>query len=188
MLRQGSFMKNDFASTEQLQTSSTYSNAEQATALIKKLAPLLGLWKGEGVAQFPTITTCPYREELRFESNGEEPVLHFEQRTWVQATGAPLHWESGFIKPNDAGELEILNAQNSGRVEVLRGRIVVAEHSENALELFFESTAFGNDARMLRSSRRFCCEGDTLRYVVAMATVKTPELQQHLSATLKRIA
>lgn len=165
----------------------SYSQDESNAALIKKLALLLGVWKGEGVAQFPTITTCPYREELRFESNGEEPVLHFEQKTWVQATGAPLHWESGFIKPNDLGELEILNAQNSGRVEVLRGRIVSEEQNKNVLELHFESTTFGNDPRMLRSSRKFRCDGDMLHYIVSMATVKTPELQQHLSATLKRV-
>ncbi|MEK7728766.1 MAG: FABP family protein [candidate division KSB1 bacterium] len=177
-------MTNDFV---QSPSAPAYSQGEQSAALIKKLAPLLGLWKGEGLAQFPTITTCPYLDELRFESNGEEPVLHFEQKTWVQATGAALHWESGFIKPNDVGELEILNAQNSGRVEVLRGGIVVEEHLPNMLSLYFESVVFGNDARMLRSSRTFHCAGDTLRYVVAMATVKTPELQQHLSATLKRV-
>lgn len=165
----------------------SYSKGESNAALIKKLAPLVGVWKGEGVAQFPTITTCPYREELRFESNGEEPVLHFEQKTWVLATGAPLHWECGFIKPNEAGELEILSAQNSGRVEVLRGSIVVEEQLPNTLSLHLESVAFGNDARMLRSSRTFHCEGDTLRYVVAMATVKTPEVQQHLSAILWRV-
>ena len=180
-------MKNDFVQMESSQNTSTYSNAEQAAAFIKKLAPLLGVWKGEGVAQFPTIITCPYREELRFESNGEEPVIHFEQKTWVQATCAPLHWESGFIKPNDVGELEILNAQNSGRVEVLRGRIVSEVRSDGVLSLHFESVVVGNDARMIRSSRTFHCDGDSLRYVVAMATVKTPELQQHLTAMLTRV-
>jgi hypothetical protein len=181
-------MKNDFLQMESSQNASAYSNAEQAAALIKKLAPLLGLWKGEGTAQFPTITTCPYREELRFESNGDEPVIHFEQKTWVQATGAPLHWESGFIKPNDAGELEILNAQNSGRVEILRGRIAAEDQSVSMLALSFESVAFGNDARMIYSTRTFLCNGDNLRYLVMMATVKTPQLQQHLSATLTRVA
>ncbi len=177
-------MTNDFA---QAANAPAYSTGGSSAALIQKLAPLLGVWKGEGVAQFPTITTCPYLEELRFESNGEEPLLHFEQKTWVQATNAALHWECGFIKPNEAGELEILNAQNSGRVEVLRGGIVVDRQNPNLLTLFFESVVFGNDARMLRSQRTFYCEGDTLRYVVAMATVKTPALQQHLAAMLKRV-
>lgn len=165
---------------------SAYAKEESSATLIEKLAPLLGVWRGEGVAQFPTIATCPYREELRIESNGEEPLLHFEQKTWVQATNAALHWECGFLKPNEAGELEILNAQNSGRVEVLRGGLVESSNS-NLLTLHFESVVFGNDARMLRSRRTFHCEGDTLRYVVAMATVKTPALQQHLAATLKRV-
>lgn len=164
---------------------SAYPKDEQHAALMKMLAPLLGLWKGEGVAQFPTITTCPYREELRFEGNGEEPVLFFEQKTRVLATGAALHWESGFIKPNEEGALEILNAQNSGRVEVLRGGFGESS-SSNSLTLHFESVVFGNDARMLRSRRAFYCEGDLLRYVVEMATVKTPQFQRHLTATLKR--
>lgn len=164
----------------------SYSKEESDAALMKRLAPLLGVWKGEGVAEFPTITTCPYREELRFESNGEEPLLHFEQKTWVKATGAALHWECGFIKPNEAGALEILNAQNSGRVEVLRGGLVENPNA-NVLTLYFESVVFGNDARMLRSSRAFYWEGDTLRYVVAMATKNTPELQQHLEAILQRV-
>lgn len=167
------------------QVRAAYPKDEQHAALMKMLAPLLGLWKGEGVAQFPTITTCPYREELRFEGNGEEPLLFFEQKTWVLATGAALHWESGFIKPNEEGALEILNAQNSGRVEVLRGGLT-PEQNPNVLALLFESVFFGNDARMVRSSRVFHCEGDTLRYEVAIATVKTPQFQRHLTATLKR--
>lgn len=43
---------------------------------------LVGMWRGLGVAAFPTITTFEYREELEFTANATQPVLRYERRMW----------------------------------------------------------------------------------------------------------
>jgi len=52
--------------------------------------------------------------------------------------------------------------------------------------LSMDSTLLGNDERLIRTRRRYECEGDTLRYQVWMATTKQPELTPHLEARLIR--
>ena len=38
---------------------------------------LLGKWQGKGVAEFPTIPTFEYREELEFTANETQPILRY---------------------------------------------------------------------------------------------------------------
>ena len=45
------------------------------------LYALLGTWKGNGEGHFPTIEPFEFSEELRFERRGEEPLIHYEQKT-----------------------------------------------------------------------------------------------------------
>jgi len=155
-----------------------------------RLAPLLGVWQGAGRANFPTILPCDYTEELQWQSNGSEPLLHFEQKTWVQSqdekNGQPLHWESGFLLPVADGGFELCNAQNNGRVEVLKGHVDEDKLVQGTLHLIFVSAAFGNDPRMVQSRRTLSVKNNVLRYVVEMATVKTPLLQRHLEAVLTK--
>jgi hypothetical protein len=148
-----------------------------------RLAPLVGVWRGHGVAQFPTVERAEYREELRFESNETEALLHFEQKTWWKGE-EPLHWESGFLLAAADGALTLLNAQNNGRVEILKGQ---ASERDGAILLSFESAHFGNDPRMVRSTRRFVVELDRLLYEVAMATDRVATLSPHLRAELRRV-
>lgn len=158
---------------------------------METLTPLLGLWRGSGRGGFPTIEAFDYIEELKFESNGCEPLLHFEQRTWRRSPGGeadtPLHWESGFFRPTEEG-LEISNTQNGGRVEVLKGCIEEAGREKGILSLRVESILLGNDPRLLRTRRLFFLAGNTLRYTVEMATTRAPDLQVHLEALLTRVA
>jgi hypothetical protein len=49
--------------------------------------------------------------------------------------------------------LELLNAQNSKRVEVMKSTEVI--FGENKLQLSFASKYFGNDERMVRTTRDF---------------------------------
>ncbi len=53
--------------------------------LVADLASLAGVWKGEGRAEYPTITPTEYREETVFSTNGKDPVVHYEQRTWIKS-------------------------------------------------------------------------------------------------------
>jgi hypothetical protein len=167
-------------------------NNDEVSANFAKLLPLLGVWRGTGNGKFPTIESFAYTEELKFESNSCEPLIHFEQKTWDQSStesnGSPLHWESGFIRPVEDGSIEISNAQNGGRVEVLKGCIDMDEYLKGALRLSLESILFGNDPRLVQTRRTLTLKDNTLSYLIEMATVRTPQLQQHLEAVLTRVS
>jgi len=162
--------------------------AQKIALTIARLSALVGTWKGEGNGRFPTIPSFNYLEESVFTSNDCEPIIHFEQKTWVKSTddtnGNPLHWESGFIRALEDGSVEISNAQNGGRVEVLRGAIDETAYLEGILLLKLESVLFGNDPRLIQTTRRYELQRDTLVYSIEMATIKTPHRQQHLEAKL----
>ena len=168
------------------------NGAQKAALTIARLLALVGTWKGEGNGRFPTITSFNYLEECVFSSNDCEPIIHFEQRTWIKSTdetnGTPLHWESGFIRANDDGSVEISNAQNGGRVEVLRGTIDEAAYLEGVLLLKLESVLFGNDPRLIQTTRRYELRNGTLSYSIEMATTKIRHLQEHLAARLERLS
>lgn len=149
---------------------------------IERLAGFVGTWRGTGSASFPTIESAEYREELRFEWNHHEALLHFEQKTWWKGD-EPLHWESGFVLADDAGGYTLANSQNNGRVEVLKGTL---EESGGRLVLSLASAHFGNDPRMVASTRRFVVEGDRLQYEVAMTTTRVAAHTPHLRADLRR--
>lgn len=150
------------------------------------LSTLEGIWKGRGSGSYPTIEAFDYEETLRFERDPGEPLLHYEQRTRLIPSGESSHWESGFLRPLPEDFVEISNSQNSGRVEVLRGRWV-AERRES-LRIIFESVVLDNDPRLIRTRRIWTLRGDTLHYEMLMATRTTPEpvLQTHLRGILQR--
>lgn len=47
---------------------------------IENLKYLVGKWKGNGTAKFPTINTFGYTEKLIFSTNDNNPVIQFEQK------------------------------------------------------------------------------------------------------------
>lgn len=158
--------------------------------MMGRLRLLLGTWKGRGRGNFPTIDAFEYDEHLAFEVNDVEPLLHYEQRTWDTTHrsdhGEPLHWESGFVRPTDTGCIEILNAQNGGRVEVLRGRLFAPNDREDTPFLSLTSVIVANDERMISTTRQYHLQDDVLSYRMEMATRTTPDLTMHLEATLHR--
>ena len=168
------------------------NGAQRAAVTIARLSALVGTWKGEGKGRFPTITSFNYREECVFSSNDCEPLIHFEQKTWVKSTdetnGTPLHWESGFIRATEDGSIEISNAQNGGRVEVLRGTIDEPAYLEGIVLLQLKSVLFGNDPRLIHTTRKYQLHKNSLLYWVEMATTKTPDRQQHLEAKLEKLS
>jgi len=147
---------------------------------------LEGTWKGEGRGQYPTVTSFDYRETLTF-TRRDEKSLAYEQRTQKRYDGQTewleSHWEFGFIRILENGELELTSAQ-IGRVEVLMGKI---ETQDNIIRIHFASKTITNDPRMVSSARRFELEGDTLHYEMEMHTTKVNQSTQHLKIALQRI-
>ena len=148
---------------------------------------LEGTWAGEGRGEFPTVSSFDYRETLIF-TRRDEKTLAYEQRTQRRSEGQTeyrqSHWENGFIRILENGDLELSDVQSSGRIEVLTGKV---EMLDTAIRIHFVSKAFGNDTRMVSSARTFELEGDTLRYEMEMQTTAVSQSAPHLKIALQRI-
>jgi len=147
--------------------------------MIEKLEFLLGKWKGEGHADYPTINSADYTEELTFESCGEENKIEFAQRTLYKNDNRHLHREYGFILEKEKDVFTFINAQNNGRTEVLKGKL------EAPFKLVLESTHFGNDERPVKTRREYFLENEILKYKLFLQTHNQP-FQLHLEAKLNR--
>ncbi len=156
--------------------------------MIDKLKFIIGVWKGKGLAQFPTIGKTEYIEEIEFKFIGDDESIAFEQKSWRVEFGkqaAPLHWESGYIIDAGDGVFELFNAQNSRRVEVMTCKELCI--NEDAASILFESKFFANDEKMVRTTREFVIKDDSLHYSMKMSTRNTPEFQEHLNSRLNRV-
>ncbi len=124
------------------------------------LVSLAGVWTGAGRGSYPTIEPFEYTETLACEVDKAYPLIHFEQRTLLQPGAGAGHWESGFIRPMDNGQVEMSSAQDSGRVEVLCGQ--VASASQDGWRLQLDSVVLGHDPRLVQTRRVFTLRGDAL--------------------------
>jgi len=157
-----------------------------ATTNIQVLDLLEGTWKGDGRGYFPGVTSFDYHETLVF-TRRDEKILAYEQRTQKlydgQTEWLESHWENGFIRILENGELELTSAQ-IGRTEVLVGSI---ESRDNIFRIHFVSKTITNDPRMISSARTFELQGDTLRYEMEMHTIKIDQSTPHVKIALQRV-
>jgi hypothetical protein len=162
------------------------SMSNNSTTTPQLFTLLEATWTGEGRGQFPTVNSFDYRETLTF-TRRDEKTLAYEQRAqklydgqseWLQS-----HWENGFIRILESGELELTSAQ-IGRTEVLIGSI---ESVGTLFRIHFVSKTIVNDPRMISSSRRFELDGDTLHYEMEMRTTAVDQSTKHLKVALQRI-
>lgn len=155
--------------------------------ILERLSKLHGSWKGKGNGKFPTIDSFEYEEHLHFEVNLAYPIIHYEQKTTLIATQEPSHWESGFIRILEDGVIEISNSQDSGRTEILQGKM--NHFSDHGYEMEFASIAIANDPRMINTRRVFKVTDNTLEYNQSMTTNTTKEsiLLPHLYSILTKV-
>ena len=144
-----------------------------------------GDWRGFGTGGFPTIESFEYREHLRVRIVEGHEVLHYLQSTWRidgdEEHGS--HIETGFISVEDDGQVLVLSAQGSDRVEVLRGAL---DATDSGFALNLRSTGVFNDERMVSSWRELRLTDHALAYSMGMATDRVPTEDLHLSAELRR--
>lgn len=158
----------------------------QYSSPMECLQRLSGMWIGEGVLEFPTIQTAPYREELTFIPGEGKPYLHYEQRSWRKdESGREVasHWESGFWRILPSGEIELTCAQSGGRLEAGRG---ILQPTDDGFTLILKSTVIANDTKVRESRRVFELAGESLRYEMEMQTAAVDSLTRHLRAELRR--
>src|SRR6056297_1111666 len=84
---------------------------------LEPLAFLLGSWRGRGHGDYPTIDAFDYLEVVTFSHVGK-PFIAYAQRTSDADTGAPLHAETGYLRPLDAEAAEFVVVAPSGIVEL----------------------------------------------------------------------
>ena len=157
---------------------------EEQAKTLNLVRQILGQWRGNGTIKFPTIPTMEYRDEIEFAADETHPFLRYEQRTWKKVeTGefVPSHWETGFWRVLPSGEIEILNAQGGGRVEVLLGDL---EPRRDGFVLNLHSLLVANDARMDKTARQFILQDSTLQYTMQMSTTSVPTMTVHVLASL----
>ncbi|KAK6934773.1 THAP4-like, heme-binding beta-barrel domain [Dillenia turbinata] len=148
---------------------------------IESVSFLLGTWRGQGQGGFPTINSFSYGEEISFIPSPTKPVIAYTQKTWKLSSGEPMHAESGFWRPKPDGSIEVVIAQSTGLVEVLKGRY---DAQEKVVKL--QSELVGNATKVREITRVFEILDGELSYVVQMATNLT-SLQPHLKAVLKKL-
>lgn len=151
---------------------------------IAVLAPLLGVWAGDGAGEYPTIAPFDYREEVTFGHVGK-PFLTYRQQTTARDDGRPLHAETGYLRVPSPHRVEWLLAHPTGVTEIGEGTLSV---NGSLLEMELTATTIGRTAsakEVAALARSIRVDGDELTYTLRMAAVGQP-LQHHLSATMYR--
>lgn len=156
--------------------------------VIDALVVLSGCWKGRGQGGYPTIASFEFVEETSFTFAPEYPMVRYEQRTYLLPDRKPSHWELGFIRPTEGEWVELSNAQDGGRIEVLRGRARLL--ASGGVRFALKSRCLENDSRLLATERIITVVGDALHYDKYMTTTTTtkPSRRKHLEADLRREA
>jgi hypothetical protein len=148
------------------------------------LAPLLGVWAGQGRGVYPTIEPFEYFEEVTFGHVGK-PFLSYVQKTRAVSDGRPLHAESGYLRVPAADRIELVLAHPTGVTELAEGDLSVRGAT---IEVELVATTIGRSAsakEVTALGRSIRIDADELTYTVHMGAVGQP-LQQHLTATLRR--
>jgi hypothetical protein len=151
---------------------------------VAALAPLLGVWAGQGSGEYPTIAPFDYLEEVTFGHVGK-PFLSYAQKTKASDDGRPMHAETGFLRVPSPGRVELVLAHPTGITEIDEGTLTVAG---DAIVMDLAATTIGRTAsakEVTALGRSIRVDGDELVYTVRMGAVGQP-LQDHLTATLHR--
>lgn len=141
---------------------------------------LVGVWRGSGSGEFPTMDPFTYDEEIRFSDLGV-PSLVYAQRAWEAGGGELLHLETGIWRSDPEGLLAVSVALP--RVtEISEGRI-----DGGTINLATTSVrrATGG-AGLVAVQRRYEVTRDEMRYRISMATERVAALTHHLEGTLRR--
>lgn len=155
------------------------------------LLPFVGVWRGRGGGEYPTIEGFGYAQEVRFSHDGR-PFLYYESRAWLlEDDGTPIrqsHREVGFWRAvsrdgKPADEVEVLIVSPTGVMELYVGRI-----GNLKVELVTDAVVRTVSAKEVNAGQRLYGIVDgALLYAHEMAAVGQP-LTPHLSAKLNRVA
>ena len=159
---------------------------ENIHPLTARLAWLVGRWVGNGHGEYPGIESFQFGQEVVFQQDGR-PFLHYFSRAWiVDAEGNHVReaaQETGFLRPQEDGTLEMVMCHNTGFVEIWTGEI----HPEQPrFEIVTDAVARTATAKEYVAGKRLYGYVDVdLLYAYDRAAMGQ-ELQPHTHAQLVR--
>lgn len=152
------------------------------------LAPLLGVWRGEGLAQYPSLLgEFPFGQQVTFAHDGR-PFLIYEARSWLLSpTGEvlrPAAREVGWWRVDEDEVVEVVLAHMFGICEIWYGGAA----TEASWELTTDTVLRTDSARDTTEAARLygILDDGQLAYVEERALRGLP-MQPHLSAQLQRV-
>ncbi|MFE6613302.1 FABP family protein [Amycolatopsis sp. NPDC057786] len=154
------------------------------------LLPLVGVWRGEGEVDYPTIDG-PYRFGMQLTiAHDGRPFLTHEARAWLLDEDGkvirPAARESGFWRPQADDTIELLLTHNTGIVELFYGK-PRGKASVPAWELGTDAVVRTSSAKDVTASQRlYGIVNGELGYVEERAMMGQ-DLQPHTSALLRRV-
>lgn len=152
---------------------------------LRPLAWLIGRWEGVGVVGYPTIEEANFGQEIEVTHDGRS-FLKWESRSWIlDAAGEKVRdaaTESGFWRPLENGEVELLLAHPTGILELYYGTMEPAK-----IQLKTDGVLRAPSAKEYNAATRmYGLVESKLFWVMDMAAVGQ-ELQSHASARLSRV-
>ncbi|GAA1771692.1 FABP family protein [Luedemannella helvata] len=157
------------------------------------LLPFIGVWRGRGAGEYPTIEPFEFAQEIRISHDGR-PFLHYESRAWIvdPQTGAavrPAARETGWWRPimgengRATDEIEALLCAPTGIMTLHIGTITNVR-----VEMASDAVVRTSTAKEVTAEKRLYGIVDRdLLYAQDMAAVGQP-LTSHLAAKLTRVA
>lgn len=159
------------------------------TDMPRELAPLawlMGRWEGAGVVGYPTMESLNFGQEIECFHDGR-PFLHWRSTTWILDHAGekvrPAGTETGYWRPFEDGEVELLLAHPTGIVEMYYGKAEPAK-----VQLATDGVLRSPRAKEYNSAQRmYGLVNSDLMWVMDMAAVGQP-MKSHASAQLKRVS
>ncbi|MGH3902504.1 MAG: FABP family protein [Pseudonocardiaceae bacterium] len=152
------------------------------------LAPLLGVWRGEGLAQYPSLLgEFRYGQQIAFGHDGR-PFVAYEARAWllnpVGQVLRPAAREVGYWRVDEEEIIEVVLAHMFGICEIYYG----GSTGETSWELESDTIARTDSARETTAAARLygIVDDGELAYAEERALRGLP-MQPHLSAQLQRV-
>jgi len=157
---------------------------------LRGLVPFIGVWRGRGGGEYPTIESFAYAQEVRISHDGR-PFVFYESRSWLVGPDGeairPAFREAGWWRvvmaddqPTD--EVEAMFCTPTGIMELYIGRL-----EGTRLEMATDAVLRTASAKEVTAGQRLYGIVDrALLYAMDMAAVGQP-LRPHLAAKLTRV-
>ncbi|MBK1784842.1 FABP family protein [Prauserella cavernicola] len=152
------------------------------------LLPLVGVWRGEGEVNYPTIDgPRRFAQQLTIAHDGR-PFLFHEARSWLLDDDGnvirPAARETGWWRPQEDDTIELLLAHSSGILELFYG----TPKNQSAWQLATDAVVRTSTAKEVTAAQRLygIVAGGDLGYVEERAMVGQP-MTPHASALLRRV-